>query len=264
MKKTVKIFVLLILLVGLTLKGIAQKQNIRLKILTYNIYHGATMNNDFNLSKIAYVINSTKPDLVALQEVDLKTNRAKKMDLITELAKQTGLIPLFGRAMYYDDGEYGEGILSKYSFIKTHRHLLPNTDNHEPRAALEILIELPGGDIIRFIGTHLDHTEDDTNRKNQVKEINRIFIADDYPTILAGDLNAVPESKVLSNMKSLWEDACNDDNAKTFPANKPDRRIDYIMYKPVDRWKLIDYKVICDKIASDHCAVLCTFELIKK
>lgn len=89
------------------------------RVLTYNIYHGATMNNDFDLESIAKVIRSVSPDLVALQEVDFKTNRAKKMDLATELGKLTGMAPLFGKAMSYDDGEYGEGILSKYSFNQT-------------------------------------------------------------------------------------------------------------------------------------------------
>jgi hypothetical protein len=47
-----------------------------LKILTFNILHGATTNGDFDLDAIAKVIISADPDLVALQEVDYKTNRA--------------------------------------------------------------------------------------------------------------------------------------------------------------------------------------------
>jgi len=89
------------------------------RVLSFNILHGATVNNDFDLDKIAKVINSVKPDLVALQEVDFLTNRAKKMDLVTELAFRTKLAPLFGKAMAYDDGEYGEGVLSRYSFLST-------------------------------------------------------------------------------------------------------------------------------------------------
>ena len=66
---------------------------------TYNILHGATLNNNFDLEKIANVINSVSPDLVALQEVDFKTNRANKMDLVSELGKLTDMAPLFGKAM---------------------------------------------------------------------------------------------------------------------------------------------------------------------
>jgi len=64
----------------LTLKLSAQsveKENPVVRILTINILHGATTQGDFDLDKIAAVIQQTNPDLVALQEVDFKTNRAK-------------------------------------------------------------------------------------------------------------------------------------------------------------------------------------------
>ena len=74
------------------------------------------MRGDFDLDLIANVIKSVNPDLVAMQEVDFNTNRVKKMDLPVELALRTGLTPLFGKAMKFDSGEYGEGVLSRYSF----------------------------------------------------------------------------------------------------------------------------------------------------
>ncbi len=44
----------------------------RVAILTYNIYHGEDANGGSNLDAVARIINSLKPDLVALQEVDNK------------------------------------------------------------------------------------------------------------------------------------------------------------------------------------------------
>ncbi len=228
MKKISKLIILLLIINIISDKLSAQEKNRQFRILTFNIYHGATMNNDYDLNKIAQVINSVNPDLVALQEVDYKTNRAKKMDLCTELAKLTRLIPLFGRAMYYDDGEYGIGILSKYTFIKTQRHLLPYSKNHEPRVALEILLKLPTGDTVRFVGTHLDHTKKTTDRINQIKEINRLLSKNDFPTILAGDMNTNPTSLEFSLLKEQWTDSDTKENQKTYPSDKPERRIDYI------------------------------------
>src|SRR5215213_2148229 len=44
-------------------------------VLTYNIHHGAGGDGKVDIGRIAEVINRVKPDLVALQEVDRKTNR---------------------------------------------------------------------------------------------------------------------------------------------------------------------------------------------
>ena len=40
------------------------------KVLTFNILHGATTKGDFDLDAIAKVIIDANPDFVALQEVD--------------------------------------------------------------------------------------------------------------------------------------------------------------------------------------------------
>jgi len=145
-----------------------------IKVLSFNILHGATTKGDFDLDLIAKVIIDADPDLVALQEVDFKTNRAKKYDLVTELGWRAKMVPIFAKAMNYDGGEYGEGILSKYTFLHSRNVALPYTPGNEPRAALEIVTILPSGDTIAFVGTHLDHLKDDKDRVAQVKKINQV------------------------------------------------------------------------------------------
>jgi endonuclease/exonuclease/phosphatase family metal-dependent hydrolase len=235
-----------------------------LKILTFNILHGATTRGDFDLDAIAKVIIDNDPDLVALQEVDFKTKRARKYDLVTELGWRTKMAPIFGKAMDFDGGEYGEGILSKFSFISTRNVALPFTPGNEPRAALEILTVIPSGDTIAFVGTHLDHLRDEKDRIAQVKIINEVFTKNVYPTILAGDLNAIPGSTPINILEEIWTSSYNQDNpAPTFPSKEPRIKIDYVMFKPGKNWKVIDTKVIQDPIASDHCAYLVTLELAK-
>ena len=174
------------------------------------------------------------------------------------------MAPIFGRAMYYDGGEYGEAILSRYTFHTTRNVPLPYTDGNEPRAALEVTSVLPSGDTIAFIGTHLDHLRDETDRLKQVKEINRVFRNNILPTILAGDLNGQPGSQAITILEEMWQ-PCYDpiSPAPTFPSDNPAVKIDYVMFYPKNRWEIIDTKVIQDKIASDHCAYLVTLKLIK-
>jgi endonuclease/exonuclease/phosphatase family metal-dependent hydrolase len=232
------------------------------KVLSFNILHGATTRHDFNLDLIAQVIINANPDFVALQEVDFKTNRARKYDLVTELGWRSKMIPLFGRAMSYDGGEYGEGVLSKYSFLMTRNVPLPYSTGNEPRAALEITTILPTGDTISFVGTHLDHLQGETDRLAQAKMINQVFTHNKYPTILAGDLNDIPGSATIDLLEEFWTAAYNNENPlPTFPSNNPVKKIDYVMYYPENKWKVISTEVIQDSIASDHCAYLVTLEL---
>ena len=234
------------------------------RVLSFNILHGATTRGDFDLDAIARVIKDANPDFVALQEVDFKTNRAKKYDLVTELGWRTKLAPIFARAMKYDGGEYGEGVLSKYSFLETRNVALPYTPGNEPRAALEIVTQLPSGDTIAFVGTHLDHLEEDTDRVAQARRINEVFSLNEYPTLLVGDLNDTPGSRAINILEEVWTPSYNRESPEpTFPSTDPIKKIDYVMFYPATDWRVIDTQVIRDSIASDHCAYLVTLELLK-
>jgi len=233
------------------------------KILTFNIFHGATMKGDFNLDAIAKVIIDADPDFVALQEVDYKTNRAKNYDLVTELGWRVKMAPLFAKAMDYDSGEYGEGVLSKYTFLQSRNIALPYTPGNEPRTALEIVTVLPSGDTIAFVGTHLDHLQDEKDRLAQAKKINEVFSINKYPTILAGDLNAIPGSTPIIILEEIWSASYDKKNPEpTFPSDSPAKKIDYIMFYPKYRWRVLETEVIQDSIASDHCAYMVSIELL--
>jgi len=258
--RTILIFSILIVSANARGQSLVDSSRI-IRVLTYNIYHGETMRGDFNLDTIAGVIKSVNPDLVALQEVDFKTNRAKKMDLAMELGQRTGLIPIFGKAMDFSGGEYGEAILSRYTFFSTQNHALGGTEGREPRSALEVNVKLRSGDIIRFIGTHLDHTRDETDRISQATKLNNLFTKDDTPSILAGDLNARPESKTMEILLKEWTKS-SADNIPTSPSANPRAKIDYILFRPAKRWRVIETRVIDDKVGSDHCPFLSILELL--
>ena len=231
-----------------------------LRVLSYNIYHGATMKGDFDLDLIASVIKSVDPDLVALQEVDFYTNRAKHMDLASELGLRTGLAPLFGRAMYFDGGEYGEAILSRSSLLSSRNHALPGEEGNEPRSALEVRVILKSGDTIAFVGTHFDH-RGEVDRIKQADRVLEILAETNLPVLLAGDLNARPESRAMEILFSDLKPSSTD-MAPTSPSSAPRGKIDYILYGPPERWKVLESLVICDSVASDHCAFLSVLELL--
>lgn len=236
-----------------------------IKVLSFNILHGATTQGNFDLDAIAKVIIDADPDLVALQEVDFKTKRAKGYDLATELGWRTKLAPLFGRAMPYDGGEYGEAVLSKFTFLQSRAVNLPYSPGNEPRTALEITTLLPSGDTIAFIGTHLDHLNEDTDRVLQARELNRVFMKNTIPTILVGDLNDIPGSRAMNILEEYWTPSYNMENPlPTFPSTNPNKKIDYVLFSPSSRWRVLSTVVIQDSIASDHCGYLVTLQLLKQ
>lgn len=233
-----------------------------IRVLSYNILHGATTTGQHDLNVVARVINEVDPDIIALQEVDFRTNRSKQLDIATELAVKTGMVPAFAKAVDYDGGEYGQAILSRWTFARTRKIALPGQPEKEPRIAIEAVIPLPSGDTIQFIGTHLDHVKDDEDRKSQAQELNKLLVNNSFPVILAGDFNDVPGSATINKLQSKWSAAYNiKDPEPTFPSHAPRVKIDYVMFSPKARWKVRETKVICDEIASDHCAYLVVLEL---
>ena len=227
----------------------------KLKLMTFNIYHGETPTGNINLDAFAEIINDEQPDIIALQEVDFYTNRSGKIDMSLKLAKKTKTVPLFARAMSYDGGEYGVAILSRFTFIKSVVYNLPYEEGYEPRVALAVDVKI-GNDTLSFITTHLDYHENDTLRFKQAQHLLKITKTIDRPLFLLGDLNDTPESRTIKLLLTVF--SSDDSSLLSFPCPKPEKKIDYILNR-TNQWKLNDeYTIKTDK-ASDHCAVMGIF-----
>lgn len=238
-------------------------QNLRLRILSYNIHHAEGVDGKLDVPRIAQVILSVKPDLVALQEVDKNTTRTGKVNQDIELAHLTKMNSVFGSNITFQGGQYGNAILSKFPIIKNKNFLLPNVDSGEQRGLLQSQIQISNKENVLFFSTHLDHRRSDTERLASAEAINQIISLDNKsPAILAGDFNDVPESPTLKELGKLWL-RTNKKILKTIPASKPSRQIDYIFVQPKERWKIIESQVLDEDIASDHRAIFSIIELIK-
>ncbi len=233
-----------------------------IKVLSYNIHHGEGLDGEFDLPRIAAVIKKLDPDIVALQEVDVRTQRSSGVDQAEVLGRLTGMEKLFVPAMRYQGGLYGEALLTKLPILNVEKRSLPVPMGGEPRAVLEAKLRLGDGlSSITVLATHLCH-EFPENRAASTEYIDRFLASDDaQPTLLMGDLNARPESLAMKKLWGRWSDAFAAAPAPTFPSMEPDRRIDYVLYLPSDRWEVIDQQVLVGEDASDHCPVLVTIRL---
>ena len=239
-----------------------------LRVLTYNIHHGEGTDGRIDLPRIAKLISDATPDVVALQEVDVNTRRTGGVDQAAELGRLTGMRVAFARAIDHQGGQYGQAILARVAPGEVKTHGLPGKPESERRIAVAATLRPWGekGPQVQFIGTHLDHVRDDADRLRQADEINRLFVRDDgNAVILTGDLNAVPQSEVMKKFAAHWDDAAQEGGgaggaSPTVPAEKPSRRIDYVLLRPKGRWRVVGVTVLDEPVASDHRPVLAVLE----
>lgn len=234
----------------------AQEANIN--VLSYNIHHAnpPSSKDKIDIPAIAKVISDVKPDVVALQEVDVHTDRSgKDLHEAEELARLSGMKSFFAKGIDYGGGEYGIAILSRYPILETKRYPLTTVagTNGEPRVLATALLELPGGRKVLMACTHLDAQRGDTNRSVQIKELTEILSKQPYPVIVAGDLNAPEGSSVINTLDERFQRSC-EHCAFTIPVENPRRCIDFIAFTP-GKFETVSHTVIQEKYASDHLPV---------
>lgn len=257
------ITILILLLAGSALFYFNSGESPELRVMTYNIRAAA----ESNLEQIAAEIESHRPDVVALQEVDVNWGaRSGFEDQAAYLAKALDMHSFFGEI--YDlppaggreeNRKYGLALLSKHpiEFRKNHRltRLSSQHDTDEPL----LMPGFPGivinisGRRIHIFNTHLDYRSDPSIRETEVAEMLEIIreLAEQEPVILMGDLNAEPEDPELAALFDIFGDAWEGEDGEgfTFPAAGPTKRIDYILYS--DHFKITGVYV-SDTRKSDH------------
>lgn len=243
---------------------LAEEQSAQLRVLCYNIHYGQGMDGQYDLERLAGVINTAQPDLVALQEVDVGVARSGRVHQLQELARQTGLHAYYGPTQHYQGGLYGNAILSKFLAEQVVIQPLPYTEatpelTTYPRGAVAIRFSMSNGKVLRFVSTHFQHNLP-TDRVSQARAINAHFAADPGDVLLAGDINATPDSEPVRILEQAWHNALDEEHTPTAPANNPRSRIDYIFFRG-QHLKLVESRVIPEAMASDHRPVLAVFEI---
>lgn len=244
--------------------ALGQEEPMKIKVLSYNIHTGNPPSQPgvVDLQGIAKVINETDADLIALQEVDVLTNRSgKDLDQAKALADLTNRYYFFAKAIDHDGGEYGIAILSKFPIVHSEKYSLPMASGvrGEQRAIAIITVEVQTGKYLDFACTHLDLSAQ--ARKLQIAFINDLLRHKENPVVLAGDLNARPDSEEMWLFDQYFTRSSIEDGF-TFPVVNPKEEIDYILYTPKDRFKVKQHVVVQEHVASDHLPLLVELEML--
>lgn len=232
-----------------------------IRAVTYNIKHGEGMDGEVDLDRTAGVLAALEPDFVGLQEVDLGTRRTNGVNQANELGAKLGMHPAFGPFMDYQGGRYGMAVLSRHPIVSVESLRLP--DGNEPRAALLVEARLPDGSTVLIVNVHFDWVGDDGYRFEQARALAARLADEPRPYLLLGDFNDGPESRTLAlfreHARQIERPA---EQRPTFPADGPEREIDFVFCAPDSRWDVRGSRVVGERLASDHRPVFVDARLV--
>jgi endonuclease/exonuclease/phosphatase family metal-dependent hydrolase len=233
------------------------------RVMSYNIHHGEGTDGKIDLQRIADLIKREKIDVVGLQEIDRGVERSARRDLIQELSEMTGMEFYFDRNIFYQGGQYGNAVLTRFPVVRKENTHFKMLRPQEQRGILQLTLNVHGRTLI-FMDTHIDYRPDDAERQMNVREIRDLVGSyKNLPLILCGDFNSTPDSRIYEEVKEFVDDVwtrIGEGPGLTFPSDVPEKRIDYIWCSktanllPLKTW-------IPHSNASDHLAVVAEFEL---
>ena len=248
-------------------------------VATYNM--GAARVSD--IDTIVTAIKALDADIIALDEVDNKTQRSGQVDQAKYIADKLGLHYVFGRAIDFEGGQYGVAILSRHPITTSEVVPLPSGDPKvdEARIVLAAEIAVPGFETpIVFMNTHLDYKEDHSIQKTQVQRINDLAVANvalnnikDFTTkikILAGDFNDTYNSANVAELSRYWNLVTSDDpnEMRSWPAANPMADLDHIFTSRGQIWDIKSLEVLQGNArdidwsgASDHTPIVVKLQL---
>lgn len=235
------------------------------RILTYNVHRWLGTDRKISPTRIAEVIASCEPDIVALQEVRVGRSRQGEKDQAASLAYALGMDLHFQPTIKILGEQYGIAILSRHSsgVVKSGRLPTQSTrPSFEKRSALWVATEIDGHRI-NVINAHL------SLRSGERRAQASALVGPDWighpdcadPAILLGDFNAPPYSRSYRMIANRMVDAqlsnSHGQPQPTFHTRAPILRLDHVFVtKSVEVVNAAPVRNMLTRIASDHFPLL--------
>ncbi|HZT39892.1 MAG TPA: endonuclease/exonuclease/phosphatase family protein [Bryobacteraceae bacterium] len=223
-----------------------------LRVATYNVHSCRGLDLRMKPDRIARVIQHTRADVIALEEVRFEQAEA--------IARQLGLAHVFGLADILGGHPFGNAILSRRP-ITAWRNYPIGAPRREQRAVIRADIDLPGAALLHVFGVHLGLSGNE-RRAQTARLLSPEILGDPElsgPKILLGDFNELcnrgPVNRaIIAVMRRK--------NKRTYPGLLPLFPVDRVYFGPrlsvramrVDRcWRAL--------IASDHAPLIADIEI---
>ena len=197
----------------------------RLRIVSFNIQHGLRGDGArVDVGLTGSTAAALKPDVLALQEVDVGVPRSGGVDEAAEVAAAAGMSHVFGPAARVGViGQYGNAVLARGTIEDVAVRRLPRRRfRSEPRAIVLARVGI-GGLSLTVGATHLS-----IHREEVFAQLHAALawtVAHPAPWLFVGDLNLLPHEVAPAVEAAGLELAGGD---ATFPASAPRIRIDHV------------------------------------
>jgi endonuclease/exonuclease/phosphatase family metal-dependent hydrolase len=206
-------------------------QGLSASVMTYNLNNGFNLKGKLDIDEIANVIESNRPDIVALQEVSRGWVVNGRLDMLEWLSYRLHMPYVFGPTT---GPFWGNAILSRYPIVAYSTENLTSSESLIQRGFIVALIDLGVNQQIKVIATQFDNVEWNTEIHQQQAQAIIDFWGGLPGTILLGDFSAQSTSQELLKLRqaNLKDSTMGWNAANTYPSNNPQERIDHIWTSP--------------------------------
>ena len=211
-----------------------------MRLMTYNVHGCVGVDRRLDVGRVAAAIAQSRPDVVALQELDVGRARSGRIDQAHEIATRLGMRVHFHSAFQVEEERYGDAILTPLPHRLVRTGPLPTLARTrlERRGALWIAVEVAPGVELQVINTHLGLVP-----LEQRAQVTALLGADwighaafGGAAVLVGDLHATSRYAAYRRLAGRLRDVQRGpDNerlpkrpARTFPSRLPVLRIDHM------------------------------------
>jgi endonuclease/exonuclease/phosphatase family metal-dependent hydrolase len=238
------------------------------RIMTYNVHRCVGMDGKLDVARIAKVIAAARPDIVALQELDVGRERTGLVDQAHAIAELVGMRFHFHPAFRVEEEAYGDAILSAAPMRLVKAAGLPGSNavrGLEPRGALWVKIELEGAEL-DVVNTHLGLIPHEQRAQADALMSDQWLAHGECtdPAILLGDFNATSRHGAYRRIAGRLRDAQlgRGRRLRTFPSRYPMLRIDHIFIsRSIQVSGVHAPRGALTRLASDHLPLVVDFRI---
>ena len=242
--------------------------------MTYNVHRCVGVDGALDIRRIAGVIARERPDIVALQELDVGRARTGGVDQAHAIATELGMHFHFHPAFNIAEELYGDAILSTVPLTVRRAGALPTSPSVrglEPRGALWVTVEVDGC-ALQVFNTHLGLVPHEQRAQADALLTPDWLAHPDCtdPALLVGDFNATAQHSTYRRFASRLEDAQArvrraGRRLRTFPSRMPMLRIDHVFVSRSVRVTGVHVpRHALARIASDHLPLVVDFRIDRR